>query len=162
VQEKETTNLNDFTDVFYAPNEGRIVALDIGTKRIGVAVCDEMQVTVRPLFTIKRIGWKKLLLQIKDILAEFDAHALVLGLPYNFDGSESEMSEEVRRLARNFSLSLVIPIFLQDERVSSYEARGVLWKQKANEKEIREKVDSEAAAIILRDFLDRIPRKISK
>jgi len=156
VQKKETTNLNDFTDVFYAPNEGRIVALDIGTKRIGVAVCDELQITVRPLFTIKRIGWKKLLLQIKDILAEFDARALVLGLPYNFDGTESEMSGESRRLARNFSLSLEVPVFLQDERATSYAARGELWQKGYSGREMKSKIDGEAAAFILSDFLSRI------
>jgi putative holliday junction resolvase len=159
VQEKETTNQTDFTDVFLAPDAGRIIALDLGTKRIGVAVCDEMHITVRPLFTIKRIGWKKLLLQIKDVLAEYDAKALVLGLPYNFDGSESEMSSEARRLARNFALSLDVPVFLQDERATSYEARGKLWESGATEKEVRARVDSEAAAIILSDFLDRISQK---
>lgn len=156
MQEKERTNTNDFTDVFSVPKTGRIVALDLGTKRIGVAVCDELRVTTRPLQTIERPNWKKLLLQIKDILAEFDAAALVLGLPYNFDGSESEMSAEARRLARNFSLSLDVPVFLQDERATSYEARGELWKKGLSNKEIKKIIDSEAAAIILRDFLDRI------
>lgn len=159
MQEKETTNQTDFTDVFPAPAAGRILALDLGTKRIGVAVCDEMHIAVRPLFTLKRIGWKKLLLQIKDVLAEYDAKALVLGLPYNFDGSESEMSAEARRLARNFALSLDIPVFLQDERATSYEARGRLWESGATDKEVRERIDSEAAAIILSDFLDRKNRK---
>jgi putative Holliday junction resolvase len=163
VQEKETTNQNDFTDVFQAPSEGRIIALDIGTKRIGVAVCDELQITVRPLFTLKRIGWKKLLLQIKDILADYDAQALVLGLPYNFDGSESEMSEEARRLARNFALSLKVPVFLQDERATSYAARGELWKRGYSGKELTSKIDGEAAAFILSDFLSRITQnKIDK
>ena len=156
MSEKETTNLEDFTDVFHAPRDGRIIALDPGTKRIGVAVCDELQITVRPLLTLQRTGWKKLLLQIKDILAEYDARALVLGLPYNFDGTESEMSEEARRLARNFSLSLEIPVFLQDERATSYAARGELWKRGINGKEMREKIDGEAAAYILSDFLSRI------
>jgi putative Holliday junction resolvase len=156
VQEKETTNLSDFTDVFHAPTAGRIVALDIGTKRIGVAVCDELQITVRPLKTINRASWKKLLLEIKEILSEYDAAALVLGLPYNFDGSESEMSAEARRLARNFSLSLETPVFLQDERATSYAARGELWKRGFSGKELRDKVDGEAAAFILSDFLSRI------
>lgn len=156
MQKKETTNLDEFTDVFHAPREGRIIALDPGTKRIGVAVCDELQITVRPLLTLKRVGWKKLLLQIKAILAEYDARALVLGLPYNFDGSESKMSEEARRMARNFSLSLEIPVFLQDERATSYAARGELWKRGISGKEIKEKIDGEAAAYILSDFLSRI------
>jgi putative Holliday junction resolvase len=156
VQEQETINSSDFTDVFHVPTTGRIVALDIGTKRIGVAVCDELRITVRPLTTIQRTSWKKLLVQIKEILAEYDAAALVLGLPYNFDGTESEMSAEARRLARNFSLSLDVPVFLQDERATSYAARGELWQRGLSGKEMRDKVDSEAAAFILSDFLSRI------
>jgi putative holliday junction resolvase len=162
VQEEETTNSTDFTDVFRAPAKGRLVGLDIGTKRLGVAVSDELQFTVRPLYTLKRTGWKKLLLQIKDILAEFDAQALVLGLPYNFDGSESEMSREARRLARNFSLSLTIPVILQDERVSSIAARENLHNMGFNLKEIRRRVDAEAAAIILSDFFERRSEMLKK
>ena len=155
MQEKETTNQTDFLDVFAVPASGRIVALDPGTKRLGVAVSDELQFTVRPFKTIERTGWKKLLLQIKEILADFDAVGLVIGLPYNFDGTESEMSREARRLARNFSLSLDIPVVLQDERATSYEAKGRLWKEGVTGNEFRKRVDNEAAAIILRDFIAR-------
>jgi putative Holliday junction resolvase len=155
VQEKDTTNPDGFLDVFSVPRTGRLVALDPGTKRVGVAVSDELQITTRAVKTIERTGWKKLLLQIKEILADFDAVALVIGLPYNFDGSESEMSHEARRLAKNFALSLVIPVRLQDERVTSYEAKGRLWKEGVSEKEFRRRVDNEAAAIILSDFIAR-------
>ena len=154
MQDKETTNPTDFTDISNAPDNGRIVALDIGTKRVGVAVCDELQITARPVCVIQRTNWKKLLKEIIELLAGFDAKALVLGLPYNFDGSESEMSQEARRLARNFSLSLDIPVYLQDERMSSYAAKGYLWKTGLSEKEVRKRVDSEAAVIILLDFLE--------
>lgn len=154
MQEKETTNNRDFTDVFNAPKKGRIIALDLGTKKIGVAISDELQITVRPLTIIKRTSWKKVLKQINDYIENFDAVALVLGLPFEFEGGESEMTVEARRLAHNFSLSLEIPVFLQDERVSTYEARGNLWKSGANEKKIRETLDAEAAAIILRDFIE--------
>ncbi|MBC7901666.1 MAG: Holliday junction resolvase RuvX [Saprospiraceae bacterium] len=158
MQEKQITNPDEFADVSQLPREGRIVALDLGTKRIGVAVCDETQTLTRPVRTISRIGWKKLLLQIKDIVTEFDAVALVIGLPYNFDGTESEMSAEARRLARNFSLSLSVPVFLQDERATSYEAKSRLWEKGASLKETKSQVDSEAAAIILSDFLDRMQK----
>ncbi len=154
MQEKETTNPIEFLDVFSIPTKGRIVALDLGTKRIGVAVCDEFQLTTRPLKTIERTGWKKLLLQIKQILADFDAVTLVLGLPLSTDGSESAMSLEARRIARNFALSLDIPVILQDERVTSYEAKGRLWKQGISGKELKKRVDNEAAAIILHDFIE--------
>lgn len=159
MQEKQTTNPNDFLDVFSVPAKGRLVALDPGTKRFGVAVSDDLQFTTRPLKTIERIGWKKLLLQIKEILAEYDAVGLVIGLPYNFDGSESEMSAEARRMARNFALSLEVPVFLQDERATSYEAKRRLWKRGVDLKDTKKYVDSEAAAIILSDFLDRRSHK---
>jgi len=155
VQDKETTNQTEFTDVFRAPERGRLLALDLGTKRIGVAVSDELQLTTRAVCIIERRNWKKVLKQIVSLLGKFDAVGLVLGLPYNTDGSESEMSVEARRLARNFSLSLDVPVFLQDERVSSYDARGRLWKLGLSKDEVRQRIDSEAAAIILSDFIAR-------
>ena len=158
VQQKETTNRSAITDVFEVPAAGRIVALDPGTKRVGVAVCDELRMTTRPLPVIHRKSWKKLLLDVKNILADFDAAALVIGLPLESDGSESEMSAEARRMARNFLLSLDVPIFLQDERVTSYEAKSRLWEQGKTLEETRNLVDSEAASIILGDFLDRLSR----
>jgi putative Holliday junction resolvase len=154
VQDKQTLNSTDISDFSFLPSTGRIIALDPGTKRVGVAVSDELQLLARPLANIPRQSWKKLLTKISALIAEYDAVALVLGLPYNFDGSESEMSAEARKLHRNFSLSLEIPVFLQDERATSYEARGKLWKEGADFKELRDRVDSEAAAIILGDFLD--------
>lgn len=129
------------------------MSLDLGTKKVGMAVSDELQFTVRGVCTIKRKGWKKFLKEVIGYVEKFDAQALVLGLPYNFDGTESEMSEEARRLARNFSLSLKIPVYLHDERVTTYEARGKLWELGLKDKQVQKRLDSEAAAIILEDFI---------
>ena len=156
MQDKETFNPERFTETGELPNTGRIVALDPGTKHIGVAVSDETQTIATPVRTIPRQSWKKTLSAVKDILAEFDAIGLCIGLPYNFDGSESEMSTDARRMARNFGLSLDVPVVLQDERVTSYEARGRLWKAGFYGIDMRARVDSEAASIILTDFLGRI------
>lgn len=153
MQDKEILNPEQFTDPARVPNQGRLVALDPGTKWIGVAVSDEHQIIATPVCTIERKSWKKTLVAVKDILAEFDAVGLIIGLPYNSDGSESEMSAEARRLARNFSLSLNIPVILQDERVTSYEARKRIWERGIEPKDTKNLVDSEAAAIILSDFL---------
>ncbi len=155
MQDQETTNSDGFTDVFRVPDAGRLLALDLGTKHIGVAVSDELQFAARPVSVIERKSWKKVLKRIVAYLDEFDAVGLVLGLPLNTDGSESEMSTEARRLARNFSLSVSVPVILQDERLTSYEAKGYLTKLGLSEKEIWDRVDSEAAAIILSDFLTR-------
>ncbi|MEP6703662.1 MAG: Holliday junction resolvase RuvX [Acidobacteriota bacterium] len=155
MQQKETLNTRDLTDISGAPSDGRVLSIDPGTKRVGIAVCDEHRVVSRPLPVIQRTSWKKLLLQIKNTLAEFDAVALVVGLPYNFDGTESEMTAESRDMARKFSLSLEVPVYLQDERATTYEARGRLWNSGFQGKAMRQAVDSEAAAIILTDFLTR-------
>ncbi len=149
----KTPNQADFTDMKNVPKKGRLMALDLGTKKVGIAVSDEIQLTVRRVAIIKRKGWKKFLKEIISYIEEFDAKALIIGLPYNFDGTESEMSQEARRIARNFSLSLDIPVFLQDERVSTYQARGNLWELGIDNKKMRDKLDSEAAAVILEDFI---------
>ncbi len=156
VQQKETTNHDEFTELTDVPATGRILALDPGTKRVGVAICDELRFTTRPLELIERQSWKKLLAQVKIILAEYDAKALVIGLPLESDGDESIMSGTARDMARKFSLSLDVPVYLQDERVTSYAAKSNLWSRGVGVKESRRLVDSEAAAIILSDFLSRL------
>jgi putative holliday junction resolvase len=154
VQDKQITNQPNISDILSVPAVGRIIALDVGTKRLGAAVSDEFQITVRPLATITRQSWKELLKKIILLTEEYDAVALVLGLPYNFDGTESEMSADVRRLHRNFLLSLKIPVFLQDERLSSRTAHERLYEKGYNLPEIIKMIDSEAATIILSDFLE--------
>ena len=154
MQQNKTTNPEGLAELFQVPAQGRILAIDPGTKRCGVAVCDELRITTRPLAMIERKSWKKLLVHIKDLVSEFDAKALIIGLPLNTDGTESEMSTEARRMAQNFSKSLEIPVFLQDERVTSYEAKSRLWEQGKTLTETRKLVDSAAAAIILSDFLE--------
>jgi putative Holliday junction resolvase len=156
VQQKETTNPDELEDLGKLPARGRIVSIDPGTKRIGIAVTDEDRIVCRPLPVIERSSWKKLLSSIQAILTEFDAKALVIGLPLESDGSESPMSTEARDMARKFGLSLEIPVFLQDERNTSYAAKERLWAENGPQ-DLRGTVDSEAAAIILSDFLDRIP-----
>ena len=158
MQQKDTVNTDEFADISNVPREGRIVALDPGTKRIGVAICDELRFTTRPLVVITRSSWKKLLDNVKNIIAEFDVTAMVIGLPLESDGGESAMSAEARDMARKFSLSLDIPVYLQDERITSYEAKSRLWSEGKSIKQTRESVDAVAAAIILGDFLDRIDR----
>ena len=156
MQRKEITNPVKLTDVSDVPAHGRLVAIDPGTKRCGVAVCDELRLTTRPLQYLERTNWKKLLADVKTIVSDFDAKALVVGLPLESNGSESPMSAVARDMARKFALSLDIPVLLQDERVTSYEAKGRLWRSGKTPSETKRLVDSEAAAIILSDLLDRL------
>jgi putative Holliday junction resolvase len=135
---------------------GRLLALDLGQKRVGLAVSDELCITVRPLEALHRTNWKQLLRAVRLVLESFDARALVIGLPLSLDGAEGPAAKEARRLARNFELSLDMPVYLQDERLTSKEAEAELRAAGLQTDDLKTQVDSEAAAIILRDFIEKI------
>ena len=132
---------------------GRLLALDLGARRVGVAVSDESRLSVRPLPPLARASWKKLLGEIVELCRSFDAEGVVVGLPVNLDGTEGEAAAEARRIARNLSLSLSIPVHLQDERLTSRDAEQTLRSTGATDSEVAARIDGEAAALILRDFL---------
>jgi putative Holliday junction resolvase len=133
--------------------KGRLLALDLGTKRVGVAVSDELRLTTQPLPPLHRTNWKKLLRQISDLRHSFDAQGVVIGLPLKLDGTEGEAAQEARRIARNLSLSLDLPVHLQDERLTSHAAGELLREAGVTGEELTARLDSEAAALILRDFI---------
>jgi putative holliday junction resolvase len=132
---------------------GRLLAVDLGSKRVGVAVCDELRITVSPLPAIERRSWKDLLHRVAAIIESYDARGLVIGLPLSLNGTEGSAAEEARRLAENFRRSLNVPIYLQDERLTTFAAASRLRSSGRREFEIVNEVDSEAAALILRDFI---------
>jgi len=149
-------NRGDLTDASSTISAGRLLALDLGEKRVGVAVCDEMRVTVRPLSFLPRTNWKELLRAVRELVQGFDAQGLVIGLPLNMDGTDGPAAKEARRLGGSFELSLRVPVHLQDERLSSHSAEEALRAAGHSDADFRKRVDSEAAAIILRDFLAKL------
>ena len=145
--------------VFHARSlgsHGRLLALDLGAKRIGVAVSDELRITTRPLPAIKRRSWKDLLQQVARLVESFHAMGLVIGLPLRLDGDEGSAAKDARGIAEKFRRSLDVPIYLQDERLTTFAGKSDLRSAARNEREIKDEVDSEAATIILRDFIDRM------
>ena len=132
---------------------GRLLALDLGARRVGVAVSDEMRLSVRVLPALRRTSWKNLVASVARLVRDFDAAAVVVGLPLRLDGTEGDAARETRRLARSLGLSLGIPVHLQDERLTSRAAEETLREEGATREEINARVDSEAAALILRDFI---------
>jgi putative Holliday junction resolvase len=80
---------------------------------------------------------------------------VVIGLPLNLDGTEGDAAREARRIARNISLSLAVPVYLQDERLTSRAAEESLREAGVNGVELKNRLDGEAAALILRDFIAR-------
>lgn len=132
---------------------GRLLALDLGSKRVGVAISDELRITTTPLPFIPRRSWKDLLRRVAAIVETYDASTLVIGLPLNMDGTEGAAAAEAKRLAENFRRSLDIPVFLQDERLTSVAAAAALKAERLESNELDERIDSESAAIILGDFM---------
>lgn len=133
--------------------KGRILTLDLGEKRVGVAVSDELQMTARGVSVLTITTAEKLFADVKRLCDDFDAVALVIGLPLNLDGSESAGASKTRQIAGLFAERLEIPVFLQDERLTSRAAEENLRDQGYDWREIKKLVDKEAAAIILQDFL---------
>ena len=133
---------------------GRLLAIDLGAKRVGVAVCDELRLTVRRLDAIERHSWKDLLRRVSEQIERLNATGLVVGFPLNLDGSEGDAAREARDVADKFRLSLKLPVYLQDERLTTEEAKSRL-RETVGRNEIDRYVDSEAAAIILEDFIGR-------
>ena len=132
---------------------GPILALDLGEKLVGVAISDERLITTKRLDPLKRSNWKKLLQDLRRLLERFDAKTIVVGLPLRLDGTEGDAAKNVRRLALNLAKSIAQPVFLQDERLTSFEAMENLKAEGRQTVEFPALIDGEAAATILRDFL---------
>jgi putative Holliday junction resolvase len=139
---------------------GTVLALDLGQKLVGAAVSDEMLITIRRLDPIKRSNWKQLLLDVTNLIHHFDAQTLVIGLPLSLDGTTGSAAKSTRHIATNFARSLQVPVYLQDERLTSLEAKESLLSQGFKSGEIPALIDGEAAAVILRDFLNSEEERI--
>ena len=142
------------------PIVGPVLALDFGEKLVGAAVSDERLVTTKRLQPLKRSNWKKLLQDVRQLLERFDAQTIVVGLPLGMDGSEGDASKNVRRVAVSLAKSVQQPVYLQDERLTSYAATENLKAEGHTADEIPALVDGEAAAVILRDFLTTTQERI--
>lgn len=132
---------------------GPILALDPGEKLVGTAVSDEKLITIKRLPPLKRSSWKKLLQDVLSLIERFDVRTIVIGLPLSLDGMHGEAALNVERLARNLARSVSLPVYLQDERLTSFEAMENLKAEGKRRDEIPALIDGEAAAMILRDFL---------
>ena len=132
---------------------GPILSLDLGAKRVGAAVSDPSLVAITRLKTLRRSNWKQLLRDVDDLIRQFDAKTMVIGFPLKLDGSEGSAATETRQIAQKFARSLGLPIYLQDERLTSREAEETLRAGGFRSEELAARIDSESAAIILRDFI---------
>ncbi len=142
------------------PVRAPVVALDLGEKRVGIAVSDELSISISRLAALPRTSWKQMLRDVDDLVRRFDAKMVVIGLPLQLNGSAGDAALQARQMAQKFAQSLAVPVYLQDERLSSVEAEQNLRLEGHRRDKIPELVDSEAAAVILRDFLEGSQERI--
>lgn len=136
--------------------EGRILALDYGTKRIGMALSDAMRITGQPFGTIESKTRDEALAEIEKIVERENVTEIVIGLPRRLDGSIGEMGDQAKALAGQLRDRLSIKIKLWDERFSTHAAERTLLEGDVKRKKRKKVIDQTAAAWILQGYLDRL------
>lgn len=134
----------------------RILALDHGTKRIGVAVSDETQTIAQPLEYIPAEPFADFLVRLKTILAEKEVDLVLIGLPRNMDGSYGPAAHKVEAFISVLRNAIAVPLKTWDERLTSAMANRILIQANVRRDKRKEKVDKMAAAILLQSYLDVI------
>ena len=139
------------------PVSGRLLAIDYGRKRVGIAMSDALRITAQPHTTIQKFrNIPELISQIHLICSEFNVVGIILGLPRNMDGSEGEMAQEVIQFAQQLETKIDIPLIMLDERLTSVQAKKTLTQFGIKPSQNKHKVDQMAAALILRGYLDSV------
>ena len=133
---------------------GRLLGLDVGTKRIGLALSDSSLTIATPFQTLHKDGFKKVAKVLVSIIKEHHIIALVIGLPKNMDGSEGPQSQSTRQFAENFKNFYPIPIIFWDERLTSVEAERRMLEADVSRQKRAAHIDQVAASIILQSFLE--------
>ena len=132
----------------------RLLGLDVGTRTIGLAVCDEDEVVATPLRTLRRHGGERDLVAVAAVMNETEARGLVVGLPLTLEGSEGAAARRVRALGDALAARIGCPVHYHDERFSTVEAERVLLAADLSRRRRKQVVDHVAATLILQAHLD--------
>ncbi|MDF9407819.1 MAG: putative Holliday junction resolvase [Pelotomaculum sp. PtaB.Bin013] len=140
----------------------RIMGLDLGDKRIGVAVSDPMGWTAQGVEVIVSKGSSKADIEkIREMVQKYEVEQIVVGLPINMDGSYGQRAEKTRIMANRLAGTLHLPVELWDERLSTVQAEKLLIEADLSRSKRRRVVDKMAAALILQGYLDSRNKKLS-
>lgn len=137
----------------------RILGLDYGSKRIGVAICDELGLTAQGLATIERKNLRSVIAEISRLVREYDVEKIVIGFPKMLDGTEGIQCQKVSEFAGKLESRISIPVIKWDESLSTKEAEEILIEANMSRKKRKKVVDKLAASIILQGYLDYIKVK---
>ncbi len=142
-------------DASKAPGRvGRVLAIDFGTRRLGLAVSDLLGITTLALSSLKRVNRNEDFRRLRKVCREHEVEEIVVGHPIRLSGEEGESARQAAAFARRLHRELGLPVALEDERLTTVEAREIL-SQSAVSRKRRQTVDSVAANLILRAYLDR-------
>ena len=132
----------------------RLIGLDLGSKRIGVSICDEKQLIATPLKTINRSSSKELINELKNIIEENNIKGIIIGNPLNMDGSSGRSAQSVKDTSNNIEMNINLPVCLWDERLSTVGAFNLSSQLDINVSKREKKIDENAAAFILQGAID--------
>lgn len=135
---------------------GRILAIDYGTRRIGLALSDPSQFLASTLETVHNRGANKFVEKLVPILKENGVIAVIVGMPYNMKGDVGERGEQVKEFANSIREGIKVPVLTWDERLSTVSAEKTMIATNKSPSKNRHKIDQVAAAFILQSFLDRL------
>ena len=143
-------------DVFIekTKKKSRLIGIDPGSKRIGIALSDENKIVATPYTTIIRESYRDLVDQIQKIVKEYDIDGIVIGNPINMDGTEGKSSQSAKDVANKISKHINVPICLWDERLSTVGAFNISSQLDINVSKREKNIDKNAAAFILQGVLD--------
>jgi putative holliday junction resolvase len=133
----------------------RIMALDVGEKRVGVAVSDPLGITAQPVSVLKRENFEKLMQILRELIDEFGVGRLVVGVPYNMRGEEGISAGKIMEFIELMKKNIDIEVDLMDERFSTAFSERAMLEADATRKKRRENIDKVAAAVILQGYLDK-------
>jgi putative Holliday junction resolvase len=133
---------------------GRIMALDVGGRRIGVALSDSSRVLASPLTTLRAEPRARVIAQIAELVMQHEVAALVVGLPLTLGGEVGPQAKLVQAFAEELGSALAVPIHLFDERLTSVAAERMMLDMGVKPERRKARIDEVAASIILQDFLE--------
>lgn len=134
----------------------RWVGLDVGTKTIGVAISDPLGLTAQGLTTIRRKKTTEDLWRLKELIQEHPVSGFVVGLPRNMDGSLGPQAEYVQAFVSDLEAAIPLPVVYVDERLSTVQAQRTMIDSGMRREKRKEKIDEQAAMVILQTHLDRL------
>lgn len=140
------------------PTPGRTLALDVGSKRIGVAVSDPLGITAQGLPTLQRQNKRRDLEALRRLLRDYQVREVVIGLPLRLSGAEGTQSEKMRRFAEELHAHFGVPVHLWDERWTSTQANRLLREAELSIRKRGQAVDRMAAVLILQSWMEAHPR----